>query len=364
MNILITGIGGPTPKGIARSLKLENPEIRIIGIDANPYAPGFYAEGPYDRTYLVPNASLYPEEYWDKIEEISASEKIDFAFVVPETEVLQWSRKKMEGGIPCDSFLPDSDVADFLFDKKKVSDLLYPYGLSPRTLSTGKEELESIGDELGYPYWIRVNKTAGAIGSLKINTISDVKNWLNINDSEVPADYISSSYLPGRNYACKLLYKDNNLELAAVGERIEYLLANASPSGISGMCSRGRLLNREDIIQASEKALKIIFDQFQLPINGMFTVDFKDDQEGHPLITEINIRHVSFTAAFSLGGANFAQKTLDMIAGKAAEPKGYFNFREEFNFIRGVDNELVLVREEAIKSQNPQKSLTGLKEPS
>lgn len=364
MNILITGIGGPTPKGIARSLKLENPEIRIIGIDANPYAPGFYAEGPYDSTYLVPNAGLYPDEYWDKIEEIAISEKIDFAFVVPETEVLQWSKRKMECGIPCDSFLPDFEVAEFLFDKKMVSDLLYPYGLSPLTLETGKEELESIGDELGYPYWIRVNKTAGAIGSLKINNISDVRNWLNINDSELSAEYISSSFLPGRNYACKLLYKDGNLELAAVGERIEYLLANASPSGISGMCCRGKLLNREDIIKASEKALGIIYDKFQLPINGMFTVDFKDDREGRPLITEINIRHVSFTLAFSLGGANFAQKTLDIITGKAGDTMRYFQFSEELNFIRGVDNELIIVKEDAIKRYRPKKDLTGLNETS
>ena len=39
--ILITGIGGMTPRSIARFIKKRYPNYKIIGIDANPKALGF-----------------------------------------------------------------------------------------------------------------------------------------------------------------------------------------------------------------------------------------------------------------------------------------------------------------------------------
>jgi carbamoyl-phosphate synthase large subunit len=44
MNILITGVGGPTPRSIARSLRLSPiyKEATLIGTDINPLAHGLY----------------------------------------------------------------------------------------------------------------------------------------------------------------------------------------------------------------------------------------------------------------------------------------------------------------------------------
>ena len=52
--ILITGIGGMTPRSIARFIKKRYPNYKIIGIDANPKALGFYMQGLIDKGYVAP----------------------------------------------------------------------------------------------------------------------------------------------------------------------------------------------------------------------------------------------------------------------------------------------------------------------
>lgn len=349
MKILITGIGGPTPKGIAKSIKEAYPNAYIVGVDANKFAPGHYCGFPFDKTYLVPNATTDETLYVEKMNEIIQKEAIQYAFVVPETEVLIWSKLKEESKMPCDSLIPNAKVASFIFDKLNVANILLEHCLTPLTLNITDYSivnLEMIGSQLKYPYWVRVNKSAGAIGALKINSIDDIINWTKFNGNE--DGLIASTYLPGKNYACKLLYKEGKLIVSAAAERIEYLLANAAPSKISGMCSRGKLINNIELFDRSVLALEIIFKKHKLPIEGMFTVDFKEDINGIPMITEINIRHVSFTNAFALAGVNFAEKTIEAFVYNKKINLGYQIFKEEYNFLRGVDNELIIFSENDI----------------
>ena len=346
MNILFSGIGGPTPLGLARSVKAIWPEYACIGVDASPWAPSLYQSDVFDRTFRIPTAD--DESYWSEIEVLVASEKIDFAFIVPETEVLVWARRALTHSLPCASHIPDWNLAEFCFDKSKVAEFLSPRGLAPKTVSidvnTAIEE-EFIG--IDYPYWIRVRSGAGALGALKIGSKKDLATWLSIHADR--NDFIASEFLPGRNFACKLLYSKGKLVQSASAERIDYLLSAASPSGISGMCERGRLLNRPDLVSKSEAALEAISSHLNSSLNGMFTVDFKETESGNPLITEINIRHVSFNLAFALGGVNFAETTLRMYFEEGFQKASGGEFKSEDYFVRGVDAPLRLVSREELR---------------
>src|SRR5690606_9966658 len=123
-------------------------------------------------------------------------------------------------------------------------------------------------------------------------------NWVKLHPKI--KNFMASEYLPGKNFACKMLYYKGELLRSASAERIDYLLANAAPSGISGMCARGRLINNNQLTVLSDVAIRAVFERCNLEPQGMFTVDFKADRAGEPKITEINIRHVSFTLAFAL----------------------------------------------------------------
>lgn len=350
MKILISGIGGPTPLGIAKSLRLKynRDEITLIGIDGSRLAPGLYNNDLFDKTYLVPHS--HSDDYWDVIEKIVEDENITHAFIIPETEVLMWSKRQKEKGLPCQALIAEYDVAKAFYDKYITFDLLKDTDMVPKSVKLDADtDIEKIGEELGYPYWIRGGSGAGALGAYKIEQIGDLKNWLNINPHI--NDFLASVFLPGRNYACKLLFFDDKLVRAASGERIDYLMASSAPSGISGMCARGSLLNEPEMVKTSEEAIRKIFGHYGLPAHGMFTVDYKADKDGNPKITEINIRHVSFSHAFSLGGANFAADTLALFTDKDFD-KNYkmYEFDDKYTFIRGVDSALFLIKDSELKN--------------
>ncbi len=336
MNVLFSGVGGPTPLGLAKSVRLRWPDHHLIGIDASAWAPSLHQSDVFDSTYQVPLATA--PSYWDEIEKIVADRQVDFAFIVPETEVIQWSKRAETHDLPCRAHVPAYRLAALCFDKQRVSDLLHPLGLAPKTIAI---DAASPSQELAPPYWIRVKSGAGALGALKINEAKDLETWLQLHGRR--DDFIASDYLPGRNYACKMLYRDGGLVQASVAERIDYLLAAAAPSGISGMCARGRLLNRDDLVDASTRAITAVGEAAEATLDGMFTVDFKEDAQGTALITEINIRHVSFNLAFALGGSNFAATTLSMFFDERFEAPGVVHFEEERTFVRGVDAPLRLV---------------------
>ena len=351
MNVLISGVGGPTPLGIAKSLKKPHAidDYRLVGIDGDQLAPGLYNKELFDETYLVPLAS--EENYWDEIQKIVEREEIDFAFIVPEREVLVWAKKQKTESLPCEALIPGYDVAEVFYDKFKTFEFLKESGLVAKTLRVNKEEVnEKIGSKLGFPFWVRAESGAGALGSLKIHSTEEFKDWIKFNP-QIPA-YTASEFLPGGNYACKLLFNNGKLIESATGERVGYLLSSAAPSGISGMCANGKLINYPELAELAERAILKIFDAFGILPHGMFTVDFKEDAKNNPKITEINIRNVSFTYAFTAGGINFAEDSIKMhFQEKSLQEKyGHFKFPEEYQFIRGVDSELFVVSPQELKS--------------
>lgn len=340
MNILFTGIGGPTPLGLAKSVKLAWPEYRCIGADASLWAPSLYQSDVLDRAYKIPNAG--EPSYWEIMQDIVDKEKIDFAFIVPETEVLVWTKYAESNKLPCKTHIPEHKLAEFCFDKLRVAQTLFPLGLTPETVEL--ETAEALTSEqftLPFPYWIRVKSGAGALGALRIDSKKDLTTWLALHGNR--NDFIASTFLPGRNYACKLLYYQGELVQSASAERIDYLLAAAAPSGISGMCSRGRLLNRPDLVGKAREALNHIAMETGTTLHGIFTIDFKESGEGEPLITEINIRHVSFTLAFALGGVNLAESTLKLYQDVNFRKASINEFTSEDYFVRGVDAPLRLI---------------------
>src|SRR5690606_16880028 len=105
MNILITGIGGPTPRSIAKHIRKTFYESKIIGVDANKKAMGFYMDGMSDISLIIPRADS--ENYWPKILRIIEEYKIDLAFVQPELEVTKWGEYYQKNGkYPCPVLIP------------------------------------------------------------------------------------------------------------------------------------------------------------------------------------------------------------------------------------------------------------------
>ena len=348
MKILITGTGGPTPRSIARALRkyggYKKP-YHLIATDADPHAIGLYLPDLFDRSYLVPEAG-HPD-YWPVLNGIVADEQIDCAIISPELEVLEWARKSQEGLLPCKGILPDYQLARRLVDKSFLADALAPCGLAPKSFTISAAEADQWKEFLlPYPFWVRSPSGSSGLGALKIQSAEELKIWMCMNpDIEI---FLASEYLPGRNLACKLLYHNGDLVRAAVAERVEYIMAKVAPSGVTGNTSFGRLINDPGVFQVARKALDIVMEKTQTARHGFFTVDLKEDSQGVPKVTEVNIRAVAFVGCFAAAGANFAE---DMIRLSDGDPAFDYNFRlYEFEpgtiFMRDVDEQPVLLRED------------------
>ena len=86
--ILVTGIGGLTPRSITGIIRENHPDYHIIGVDVNKKAVGFFMKGLLDEYYICPRCK--DPEYFPWIEKLVAEKHIDYAFVQPESEIVEW----------------------------------------------------------------------------------------------------------------------------------------------------------------------------------------------------------------------------------------------------------------------------------
>ncbi|MCM5663430.1 ATP-grasp domain-containing protein [Galbibacter mesophilus] len=354
ITILINGVGGPTPRSIARSLhKYGTQPYNLIGTDINPTAYGLYQKELYQKTYLVPPAGH--DEYWETIESIVKENDVEMAIVQPEHEVIEWAKYKENGNEwPCKAFIPEYGLVKNLISKSLMSSILKDIHLVPPSviINPKKIDFDTLENTLQYPFWIRSASGSSGLGSLKVTSRDSLKTWIMINPKV--EEFIASSFLPGRNLACKLLYKDGKLLRAACAERVNYIMSKVAPSGITGNTSFGRLLNEPKLIEKSDEALRYLTQKTNTKLNGFFTADFKEDKNGTPFITEINVRMVAFNLSFAAGGANFSQDIVDLLSEKSNFDFQYKMYESEKDliFLRDVDADPILMKEKDLKTMN------------
>lgn len=280
-------------------------DIRLVGTDI---CENFYGimEGLFEKIYRVP---LWKNpDYVPILAEICEREEIDLAVVVPEPEVLMWS----ESVDLVPAFLPPPKLGRIALSKSALFDTLADTGLVPaHRIYTRADVLEGKADEFELrPYWLRDCSpgTTSAKGAIKVVEPAEAKAWA-LLQKEV-AVFMASEYLPGRNLACCMLFYDDELLKFVCAERLEYFASHLVLSGITGNTCKGRLINDERVCAIAEKCVRMVAQKTGEPLRGLLTVDLRENRDGIPLVTEINLRHVAFTSAFAAGGANMAEAQL------------------------------------------------------
>ena len=347
MRILITGVGGPTPRSFAIALKKysKSNSYSLIGTDTNPLSIGLYQKELFDKTYVIPLAS--DSGYWNRVTQIIKENAVDLAVILPELEVLEWSKRQVKESLPCKALIPEWSLAQVLVDKAKMTSILEKINLVPASVEFNRDEknFSAILNVLPFPFWVRSTSGTSGLGSLKVENEEALRNWIQINPNV--NQFLASEFLPGRNLASKLLYWKGNLVRAACAERVTYIMAKVSPSGITGNTSFGRLLNEPGLVERAKKAMEFLFAHCQSTRHGFFTIDFKEDESGTPLITEINVRHVAFTQCFAAAGANFAEDTIRLLDGDPTFELDFkmYEFEKDLIFLRDVDSNPILMKE-------------------
>lgn len=349
--LLITGVGGPTPRSLAYGLKLANSlysEISLVGTDSNPLAFGLYNKELFDSTYLIPKAE--DPEYWPSIEKIIQDESITGAIILPEHEVLEWAKRQKHQALPVPSIIPPLEAANLFFNKQVLYEALEGTDLVPKfvTFKSDHFNYNEIIQKTSSPFWVRGTEGSSGFGSYKISSERELNHWIFLNQDI--REFIASEFLPGRNLACKLLFYQGKLVRSACNERVRYIMSKVAPSGITGNISFGRFLNEPALVEVAKKTVEYIFEKVQLPPHGFFTVDLKEDCDGHPKITEVNIRHIATTYCFAAAGATFGSDTLSLIWEHPTFNSNYkmYTFEEGLAFLRDVDERPILLNEKSL----------------
>lgn len=337
MKVLIAGACAVTGRSVARSLrasKIFGSDLELVGTDIDVNLYGFY-EKLYDKIYVMPRG--FGEEYISLMNKIIEEEKIDAAIIVPEIEVVFWSKYKFK--VPY--LVPDSRFCDVAISKERLFELLKDTNWIPKSQKFDKALLndESFVKNIEFPVWIRdaSDGTASAKGAFKATCLDDLKAWTMINGNT--SHFQISEFLPGKNYGCFCLFKDGKILKMSVAERIDYLMAKVAVSGITGNTCKGKLINNPAVTELALKVIDKVCKHTNTVMNGMVVVDMKADAEGNPRVTEINIRHVAFSSSFANAGFNMAEFHLLCTLGRENElsPELEKIYPENNYILRDVD---------------------------
>ncbi len=345
--ILITGIGGPTPRSIAKTIREKFPDSRIIGIDANPKALGFFMPDLIHKYYVAPK--VYEPAYWPFINNLISSERINMAFVQPELEVVGWGENyNLKGSYPCPVLIPPFELASILMDKAKMADVLKDTEFIPKTIKVSQANpmFQVVESSIGFPCWIRATKGSGGLGALKLGDLNSYKSWLFIN-SDIQ-EFTVSAFLPGRHLATQMLYYKGEYIKGGSLECVEYIMASIAPSKVTGNTSYGRFINEDKILEFCNSCIEYISDQLNVLANGVLSFDLKEDVDGNLKVTEINIRHMAYTGVMATVGFDLISDTIEILETESAaniQKNLFFHYDQPYAFLRDVDIEPIVVND-------------------
>lgn len=336
MKIIITGACAVSARNVLRSLKMSEifRDAEFIGWDTCSILYEVYAKD-FDRLYKVPGVN--DPRYLEVIQGILNHEKPDAVMVLPEVEVLYWAKHPFD--VP--HMTPSAEFCELAISKRKLFNLLKGTGLVPDSEDLSRDNAFDVSYTLPleFPMWVRDASagTASGKGSFLANNLEELRAWVTIN-AGIDSFQISE-FCPGGNYGVLCLFENGKLLKCAIAERLEYIMAKVSVSGITGNTSKGRFLNDEHIKQQALGAINRVCKATNTVMHGVVVVDMKADAAGVAKVTEINIRYVAYNCLLASAGFNLAEYHLLATLGRSNElsPEVEIQFPKNNIWLRDVD---------------------------
>ena len=337
--VLVTGIGGLTPRSITGIIRENHPDYKIIGCDIEKKAMGFFMKGLLDEYYICPRCT--DPEYFTWIEKLVEDKHIDYAFVQPESEIVEWGAYyEKNGRFPCPVFMGSKLLSESLRDKSIMADLLEGTAFIPKTIKVTQENprFDDVENEIGFPCWIRATEGTGGLGSLRLDDISSYRSWLFIN-ANIP-EFTVSEFLTGRHLANEMLYYNGEYVKGAALECAEYVMANTAPSHVTGNTHFARFLNEDRINKFCDECIKYLEKKLGVPAHGILSFDLKEDKNGEMKVTEINIRHMAYAGVMAHVGFDLIEDTIRIMEDGNCNNvvrDQYHHYDKPYIFLRDVD---------------------------
>lgn len=345
--ILVTGAGGSAGINFIECLRMAKEQFYIVGCDINYW---HLALPDVDKKYLI--KAFYQDGYLEDLNEIIAKERIELVHSQPDWEVeyLSDNRERVNAML----YLPSKKAIKICHDKFNTNDLLRKKGISvPYSRRVNKiMDLNILLNDIqehskNKVVWLRAIRGAGSKAALPVTSVRQAREWIyywRSNNRLETKDFMMAEFLPGKEYAFQSLWKDGEIVTSQARERLEYIFGNLTPSGQTSSPSVAKTVHRSDVNESATKAVLTVAPK----ATGIFCVDMKENKEGIPCVTEINIgRFFTTSNFFAKAGCNMPWYYIKM-AYEEEIPilKKYNPIPENYYWIRLMDKGPVLLRGE------------------
>ncbi len=349
--VLVTSAGGGAANNLIRTLRACRPGLRIVGTNIDEFS---LARSLADCNYLVPRADT-GERYVDAIRRIVAAEQIDLVIPQNDAEVGPIGRHRAVLGARV--LLPSDEAVERCQDKFLLYSHLTRFGVRmAETYAVGRiDEIDTIVRRLGSPerMWCRMRRGSGSMGSLPVKSAAQAGFWIRYWEEMRGVSsgaFLLSEYLPGRDFAFQSLWHEGELVLAKTCERLSYLMGDRMPSGSSSTPRVGKLVREAAVNEVCTAAVRAVDPK----ATGMFCVDLKQDRQGMPCITEINVgRFFMISPVFhAVGRHRMADLYLRLAFGERVNVPSDERFddigNDEVFLVRELDHEPAVLTRSAI----------------
>lgn len=332
--VLVPGAGGGMGNNLIRSLRAADPPLIVVGCHSDRFA---LKKSTADRNYLV-HTSTHPD-FAGSLRRVIRAEKIDLA--IPNTDVDVRMVSRLRKRIPCRVFLPSHRVIELCQDKFRLTAFLESRGIAvpPTYPVSGRASIANAFRRVGrQPVWCRIRSGGGSRGAVPVRNPEQAWSWIRYWEEMrgVPAEsFTLSEYLPGRDFACQSLWKDGRLVLAKTCERLSYFGGETQPSGVSSIAALAKTVVAPHVVQVCAAAIRALDPR----ISGAFSVDLKENADGLPCITEINVgRFITMMNFFDLTGKHNMTVTYARLAlDEPVEIQDPYDAVEDCYFVRDGD---------------------------
>lgn len=298
-NLLITSMGGAGSRNLVESLRFRIPdhEYRIVGTHFDPVE---LAKSDLEHLFLVPKASdreRYVEAHLRLID------RFDIDVLIPNSDNEALVFAEAGERIPCRHLLPDARQIEAVQDKLHFHEILHRHGCGtvPNIPIESLDDIEPAVRALPQAerYWIRMRQGSGSVGATWFANASQARRWVELwceLREFTPANFVLSSFLPGRDFCVSLVMQDGEFCLGKIYERLAYWNMDVSMSGMGSAPRSSQTVAETEPIDEARNAVRAVCTEFGVAPNGHYQADLKCDDNGRPIVTEINIGRFPMTS--------------------------------------------------------------------
>ena len=271
-----------------------------MGLDVNKY---YIEMAPVNKRYLVSHSKGNEKDYIQTINKIIKKEKIDFVHAQPDPEVRIISDYRHE--IKAKTLLPSPKAVEISHDKWKtylaLTEAQVPVAATIRLKN--KASLTEAFKEIKGTIWLRASTGHGGKASLPVTSFEQAKMWVSywLGKGLKWSDFLASETLTGTEVSWLSVWKDGLLVCSQGKERVEWVEAGLSPSGVTGTTAIQRTVSSSKVNEVGTKTVLALDKKPE----GIYVVDTKENRLGVPCVMEINPgRFFTTSLFFAAAGVN------------------------------------------------------------